>query len=329
MTAVRFGTLGVAQITPRALLHPVDSERNARVVAVAARDRERATAFAAHEHIPHVLNDYQEVIDHPDVNAIYNPLVISLHKPWSIRALEAGKHVLCEKSFALNEAEAQAMADVAAARGLVLMDAFHYRYHPVFVRAVDIVRSGLIGEVEHVEGYFHIPVNDPDNIRMKYELGGGVTMDIGCYPISWLRHVTGQEPTVVGATATVGPPGVDLTMVAQFRFPNGATGTSSGDMAPDTRFRADLTVRGSAGSLYVQNPLVPQMGHELVITNADGERRETFDRRPSYGYQLDAFIDAVMSGAELLTGAEDAVRQMRVIDAVYRAAGMTPRGTER
>ena len=323
---IRFGTLGVARITPRALTRPADYAPEVPVVAVAARDRGRADDFARDEHIRYVLDDYQGVIDHERVNAIYNPLVISLHKEWTLRALEAGKHVLCEKSFALNEGQARTMADAAAESGLVLMDAFHYRYHPVFRRAKELIVSGAIGTIEHIEASFHVPVRDRNDIRMQYPLGGGVTMDIGCYPISWIRHLTDEEPEVTDAAAVEGPPDIDLKLEAHYRFPSGITAATSGDMSPDAKFRADLTVTGSDGTLTVNNPLAPQTGHAITTTTATGTSTETLDRRPTYDYQMDAFIDAVLNGTKPLTDAEDAVKQMRVIDACYTAAGLTPRG---
>ena len=326
--AIRFGVLGVARITPRALTRPADYQRDVGIYAIAARDKRRAESFAQHEHIRIVADDYQSVIDHPDVNAIYNPLVISLHKPWTLAALDAGKHVLCEKSFALNAEEAATMAAKAKATGLVLMDAFHYRYHPMFIRAKEILDSGTIGELLHVEAAFHIPVNDPDNIRMQYELGGGVTMDIGCYPISWIRHITGEEPTVTKASAVEGPPNVDLILKADYVLPSGATAVSSGDMSIDARFRAELTVTGTLGTLKALNPLVPQTGHAIEITTASGTTVEQRDRRPTYDYQMDAFIEAVVHGKPLLTDADDAVKQMQVIDACYDAAGLPRRGLE-
>ncbi len=326
--AIRFGVLGVARITPRALTRPADYQRDVGIYAIAARDKRRAESFAQHEHIRIVVDDYQSVIDHPDVNAIYNPLVISLHKPWTLAALDAGKHVLCEKSFALNAEEAATMAAKAKATGLVLMDAFHYRYHPMFIRAKEILDSGTIGELLHVEAAFHIPVNDPDNIRMQYELGGGVTMDIGCYPISWIRHITGEEPTVTKASAVEGPANVDLILKADYVLPSGATAVSSGDMSIDARFRAELTVTGTLGTLKALNPLVPQTGHAIEITTASGTIVEQRDRRPTYDYQMDAFVEAVVDGKPLPTDADDAVKQMQVIDACYDAAGLPRRGLE-
>lgn len=326
--AIRFGVLSAAKITPRALVHPIASEPQAVIWSIAARDRGRAEAFAAAHGIRGVADDYQAVIDDPDVNVIYNPLPISMHHEWTLKALAAGKHVLCEKSFASNAAEAREMADAAREAGLVVMDAFHYRYHPVFVRTVELLRSGRIGTIEHVAAKFHTSITDPENIRMQYPLGGGVTMDIGCYPISWVRHATGEEPEVVEAEAEVGPPQVDLMLKAEMRFPSGATGEVSGDMRPGTAFEASLTVTGSEGRLHVQNPLVPDTGHRIELETGAGIETIELDRRPSYGYQLDAFVAAVLEGEPLLTDGEDAVKQMATIDACYEAAGLMRRGLE-
>ncbi len=325
---LRFGTLGTANITPRALIYPCVDEPRAMVQAIAARDRVRAQSFARWARIPDVVDDYEAVIAHPRCNAIYVPLPITAHREWSISALRAGKHVLCEKSFAANAREAEDMALVAQETGLVLMDAFHYRYHPVFFRAKEIVDSGELGAVERIDAAFHIPVppSRGKDIRLDYATGGGVTMDIGCYPISWVRHLTGEEPHHVTARAEVGPQHVDLMLEADFEFPSGIRARISGDMRPNTRFRADFEVTGDKGSLKVTNPLVPQNGHLIEIRIGDRVVEETRDRRPTYGYQLDAFIAAVKNGAPLLTGPDDAVKQMRLIDRCYQAAGLPIRG---
>ncbi len=323
---LRFGTLGAAAITPRALLYPCIDEPNAYVSTMAARDRRRAEAFAEQHRIRHVVDDYQAVIDSERVDAVYIPLHITAHHKWTLKALAAGKHVLCEKSLAANGAEAAEMAAAATAADRVLMDAFHYRYHPVFLRAKNIVGSGELGEIKTIDAAFHIPVNDPDNIRMRYETGGGVTMDIGCYPISWVRHLTDLEPETLKATAETGPPKVDLKLETDMQFPGGLRATTSGDMRPNTSFKAEFTVTGSRGSLRVLNPLTPQTGHRIEIT-VDGQTRwETRDRRPTYSYQLDAFLAAVNDGAALPTDGADGTRQMTVIDRCYEAAGLPLRG---
>ncbi len=324
---LRIGVLGVARITPRALTEPVNDEPRAVLQSIAARDRARAEAYAADEGIPNVHDGYQGVIDDPGVEAVYNPLPISLHHEWTLKALAAGKHVLCEKSIALNAREAREMADAARDAGLVLMDAFHYRYHPAFKRAVELLREGRIGTIERLEAVFHTAVTNTTDIRMIYETGGGVTMDIGCYPVSWVRHASGEEPEVVSATAEVGPPNVDTMLEAELRFPSGATGHVSGDMREGTEFANSLTVTGSAGRLHFENPLVPQRGHYIDLETTDGSERLEFDRRGTYHYQLDAFLDAIDHDAPVLTDGDDAARQMAAIDACYEAAGLPIRRT--
>ena len=329
MTEFRFGTLGAANITPQALLAPASRNEDVSVVAIAARDRSRAQAMADRGRIEHVVDDYQAVIDHPDVNVIYNPLPISHHREWTLKALAAGKPVLCEKSFSMNEAEAVEMAEAADRADLLLIEAFHYRYHPVFLRTLEIYQSGAIGDLVRVSGLFHVGGErgvPASNIRMIYETGGGATMDMGCYPMSWVRHLTGEEPEVVSAEAVEGPPDVDLSLVTELAFPSGATGSTSGSMKGEP-YRAELLVEGTTGTLMVNNPLVPHMGHEIRLT-IDGETTtETLTKRTTYDYQLDAFVRALRTGERLPTDAHDAIMQMHLIDNAYRAAGMKVRGT--
>ena len=331
MADIRFGTLGAAKIAPGALLGPASRNADVEVVAIAARDRSRAAAMAEQHGIAHVLDDYQAVIDHPDVNVIYNPLPISHHHDWTLAAIAAGKPVLCEKSFALNEREAAAMAEAAERANVLLIEAFHYRYHPVFLRALDIYQSGALGDLVRLTGSFHAPVGErgmpAHSIRMIYATGGGATMDMGCYPLSWARHFTGEEPEVVSAEAVEGPPDVDLRLAAELAFPSGATGSVTGSMMTGDRYKAELVAEGTKGRLVVVNPLVPHMGHEIRL-EADGETKTTtLDKRSTYDYQLDAFARALRTGERLPTDAADAVKQMRLIDNAYRAAGMKVRGT--
>jgi predicted dehydrogenase len=323
---ISFGTLGAANITPQALIYPCINEPNATIKVIAARDKQHASDFAKYHQISRVVDSYDQVVNHESCNALYNPLPISLHKNWTIEALKAGKHVLCEKSLACNEEEAAAMAQVAKSEGLILMDAFHYRYHPLFKTAKRIYDDGSLGEIQEVSAIFSIagtPSND--DIRMNYETAGGVTMDIGCYPISWLRHLTGQEPEVVSATAETGPKYVDLMLEANFMIGN-IKGSIMGDMRANGKFAAEIRVNGERGSMIVRNPLAPHMGHVLE-TEIDGKREFlTVDRRTTYCYQLDAFMEAVQINTPPITDGEDAVKQMRVIDQCYLAAGLPIRG---
>lgn len=323
---LKFGTLGAARITPPALIAPCKDEPGASVHVVAARSRARAEEFAATHDIPNVVDSYQGVADHRDINAVYIPLPITAHKEWTLKALAAGKHVLCEKSFAANASEAREMAEAAAGSGLTLMDAFHYRYHPLFRRAKEIYNSGVLGKILEIEAVFDVAITDTSDIRMMYETGGGVTMDIGCYPLSWARHITDAEPTEVKARAEVGPPDVDVYLETQMMFPGDIRATTSGDMRSAAKFRAFIKVTGAGGTMMVNNPVAPHMGSSIEITLGGKTTTQPFDKRPSYSYQLDAFIDAVENGTEPLTGPDDAVKQMELIDRCYEAAGLKLRG---
>ena len=324
---LRIGTLGAAMITPAALTNPARENDNVEVIAVAARDRTRAEKFATNQGIEKVYDSYDDVIEDDSLDVIYNPLPISHHKEYSIKALRAGKHVLCEKSFAMNADEAREMADVADETGLVLIEAFHYRYHPVFQKALEIVDSGDLGKIEKIDARFVVGTPNKENIRMIYETGGGATMDMGCYPISWLRHITRQEPTVVSAVATEGDPQIDLSLEVEYELRDGVKATTVGSMN-DRGFAADMNVYGERGHLFVQNPLVPQHGNRVKLT-IDGEIRfdEELTRRPTYDFQLEAFVDAVRNGTPLPTDSHDAIKQMAVIDSAYIAAGLKARGT--
>jgi predicted dehydrogenase len=323
---IRFGTLGAARITPAALINPCRNIDDAVVSVVAARDRARAEAFAQEHGIPNVVDSYEDVINHPDIDAVYNPLHTGLHHEWSIKALEAGKHVLCEKAIANNAREAEEMAAVARATGLVLMDAYHYRYHPCFIRAKEICDSGVLGEISEIDGTFHVAGHLEGDIRTNYETGGGATMDIGCYPISWVRHISGEEPVEVTAIAETGNANVDLYLAADLTFPSGIVGHISGDMRNGGKPRADLTVKGSKGTLSIWNPIAPQHGCKFDVTIGGVTTRETIEKRASYDYQLDAFIAAIEQGDSLYTDADEAVNQMKAIDACYEAAGLPLRG---
>lgn len=324
MAPLRFGTLGAAAIAPAALIKPAAENADVVVAAVAARDRAHAEAFAQKHGIERVYDNYDDVIADPSLDVIYNPLPISHHREYTIKALRAGKHVLCEKSFARNAAEAEEMAAVAHETGRVLIEAFHYRYHPLFLRALAIVDSGVLGKLMRIEGRFLVGTPRATDIRMHYETAGGATMDMGCYPMSWLRHITRQEPKVVAARARIGNPDVDLSLDVDYELANGVTATTIGSMC-DPKFVADLVVIGDRGRMNVVNPLVPQHGHRIELTVDGATTTEEVTRRSTYDFQLDAFVDGVRNGTKLPTDANDAVKQMRLIDAAYRAAGMRTR----
>jgi predicted dehydrogenase len=321
--SLRIGILGAARIAPTALVKPASANPDVEVAAVAARDRDRAQAFAAKHGIPRIHGSYEELLADPDVDAVYNPLPNGLHGRWTRAALEAGKHVLCEKPFTANAAEAREIADLAAASDRVVMEAFHYRYHPLALRVEEIVASGELGELQHVETALCFPLPKFSDIRYNYDLAGGATMDAGCYAVHMARIFGGGEtPEIVSAQAKLRDAKIDRAMTAQLRYPSGHTGRVQCSMWSSTVLKISAKVTGSRGSLSVLNPASPQVYHHLKV-RADGARRtERFPRRASYAYQLDAFAAAVLEGAPVKTSAEDAVKTMSVIDAIYRAAGL-------
>ncbi len=327
MSPVRIGVLGAARIAPAAIVKPARNSQDAEVVAVAARDRSRADAYAAKHGIPRVFDSYADLLADPAIDAVYNPLPNGLHAEWTIAALEAGKHVRCEKPFTNNATEAERVAAVADRTGLVVMEAFHYRYHPLAHRMRALVEEGDLGTLEHVETALCFPLPKFSDIRYQYDLGGGATMDVGSYTVHLARLLGLEEPTVTSATAKLRTPDVDRAMRAEFAFPSGHTGRITCSMWSRDVLKTFVRVRGTRGELHVINPTNPHVWHRMRVKIDGVTRTERFSRRPTYEFQLDAFTGAVLRGEPTLTPPSDSIATMRVIDAIYTAAGMTPRGT--
>jgi predicted dehydrogenase len=317
---VRFGILGCARIAPLALIRPARKADGAEVVAVGSRSRERAERYAKRHRIPRAYGSYDEVLADPNVNAVYVPLPNSLHQQWTIRALDAGKHVLCEKPLAGSEAEAKRMADAARGSNLVAMEAFHYRYHPLAQRIGTIVSSGELGELRQVEAELLVPVPTPNDIRWDPALAGGAAMDVGGYVVNMARFVAGDEPEVMTASGSLTRRGVDRNFEARLAFPRGVEAVVRGSLLsfPVARLR----VRGTRGSLRVFNPLMPQLVYRLRVTVDGAERRERVADGTTYGHQLRAFVSAVEHGTPVATDFEDAVKNMRVLDRIRSLIGV-------
>ncbi|MEV8514547.1 Gfo/Idh/MocA family oxidoreductase [Dactylosporangium sp. NPDC051484] len=323
---LRIGVLGAARIAPAALIRPARAVPSVRVAAVAARDRARAGAFAAKHGIGVVHAGYAELIADPDLDAVYVPLPNGLHARWTIAALEAGKHVLCEKPLTANAAEAREVAEAARRTGLVVMEAFHYRYHPLLARALELLPT--LGEPRRVETALCFPLPRFGDIRYDFALAGGAMMDAGCYAAHALRTLGGAEPEVVKAGALLRSPRVDRAMTAEYRFPGGATGRTVASLWSRRVLSLSASYTGSEGSLKIFNYLMPSAYHRLTLTRAGRTTHERVPGEATYTHQLRAFAAAVLEGGPNLTPPEDSVRTMELIDAVYRAAGLSPRGRE-
>lgn len=325
---LRFGILGAARIAPMALIQPARRVAEADVVSIAARDVAKARTFAAKHGISRVHESYDALLADPEIDAIYNPLPNGLHCEWTIRALRAGKDVLCEKPIASNAQEAQRMADAARETGRVLVEAFHWRYHPLAARVKQIVASGAIGAPRHYEAGLAFPIGFMRNdIRWRWDLAGGALMDAGCYTISMVRHMSESEPEVVSAQAKLWSPQVDRRMEARFRFADGRSAAIMCSMWSHTLLKLALRIEGERGEVRVFNPIAPHFYNRVTVRTPTGKTSERVAGEATYTHQLRAFVDHVRNGTPVPTGPNDAIANMRVIDAVYLAAGLKPRGT--
>jgi predicted dehydrogenase len=333
---LRIGTLGAAAITPAALIQPAKITAGVEVSAVAARDRGAAERFAGKHGIGRVHDSYDDLIADPEIDAVYVPLPNGLHGRWTIPALRAGKHVLCEKPIAANATEAAEMKQVADETGLVLMEAFHWRYHPANLRLFQLVADGAIGDVTRIDAAICFPlIGRGGDIRWRADLAGGALMDAGCYPVNMVRavaHAAGLgEPEVTSAEAkltrgTKGRGVVDRAMRGELRWDLGrATGSVQCSMLSSKLLALSLDVRGTEGRLQVRNPIMPSLFGRLSGQTAQGRISERSSKEKTYTCQLEAFVGAVQRGEPFPSTAEDGICNMATIDAMYRAAGLEPR----
>ena len=308
---VRLGVLSTARINRPVIAAARASER-VELVAVASRDQARADAYAEEHGIERAHGGYEALLADPDVDAVYISLPNSLHVEWSIRALEAGKHVLCEKPLDRRPERVEEAFDVAERAGLVLMEGFMWRHHPQTRLLEEIIRSGRIGEPRVVLTRFSFPLDDPENVRMRPELDGGGLMDVGCYCISAARLVAG-EPELVFGRQVVGPTGVDVRFLGTLQFPGNVFAHFLCGM--DVPFSSRLEVVGSAASAVVADPWLCRDPHVQV-----GDERIDAEDADRYQLELENLSDAIRGAAQPLLGRADAVGQARVIEALYRCA---------
>lgn len=325
---LRLGILGAARITELAVVKPAKIT-GTRLVAVAARDRTRASAFAELHGIERVHQSYLDVINDPDVEAVYNPLANSLHAQWNKAALAAGKHVFTEKPSASNATEAEEVATQVRDGDRQFFEGFHYLWHPLIARLHAIAAGGELGELQHVETVMDMPAPDATDPRWSLELGGGALMDLGCYSLHSMRILApfvGGEPSLVSATGRERPghPGIDEWVTAELEFPNGVTGTAGCNMAADHHQMSHRLI-GSTGEAVITDFVNPHNDDRLVVSTEAGTRTEHLGNRSSYTYQLEAFSTAIRSGIPARTDADDAVRTMRLIDECYQAIGLASR----
>lgn len=323
---LRIGILGASRIAGDALVAPA-VELGHRLVAVAARDRDRAEAFVEKYGVERVLDGYDDVINDTEVDAVYNPLANSLHAPWNLIAIQAGKPVLTEKPSASNQAEAQRVHEAALAAGVPVLEAFHYLFHPVTRRVLELATDGTLGHPRRIEVAMAMPEPDAGDPRWSLDMAGGVLMDLGCYALHFMRMFgrrIGEAPTVVSARAVERSLGIDESCDVSLAFPSGVTGLSTNTMTADA-YSFTIRVDGTEGEAFVHNFVKPRDDDRITVTTSDGTHVEHLGSRASYTYQLEAFAARVLDGTALPIDTADAVENMALIDSAYRAAGLPTR----
>jgi xylose dehydrogenase (NAD/NADP) len=312
---LRLGLVSTADIN-RKVIPGAHASEKVDLVAVASRDQARAEEYARQWEIPRAFGSYEAMLDDPDVDAVYISLPNTMHREWSIRALEAGKHVICEKPFASRAADVEEAFDAAERTGRLLTEAFMYRHNPQTARLVELVRDGAIGELRVVRSAFSYALYDAENIRLRTDVEGGSLMDVGCYCVSGSRLLAGEPESVYGQ-AYIGPTGTDWVFSGALRFPGDVHALF--DCGTALAERDELEAVGTEGSLFLDDPWhcnVP------VIELRRGGEVERIELEPvdSYRLELENLADAASGAAPLLLGREDAVAQARTIEALFASA---------
>jgi predicted dehydrogenase len=313
--AMRLGIVSTADIN-RKVIPGAHASEKVDLVAVASRDQARADAYAKEWHIPRAYGSYEAMLDDPEVDAVYISLPNTMHREWSIRSAEAGKHVICEKPFSKRASDVEEAFDAAERAGRLLTEAFMYRHNPQTAKLAELVRGGAIGELRVVRTAFSYSLYDADNIRLRTDVEGGSLMDVGCYCVSGTRLVAGEPESVYGQ-AYIGPSGTDWVFTGAMRFPGDVHALfDCGTCLPE---RDELEAIGTEGSLFLDDPwhcLEPV----IELRRDDGVEEIRLDPTDSYRLELENLADAIAGDAPLLLGREDAVGQARTIEALFRSA---------
>ena len=319
---VRWGVISSANIGVRYVSPAIQASSNGRLVAVGSRDARHAAGLYAFAPGIHIYDSYDAVIDSPEIDAVYIPLPNSLHAEWAIRALQAGKHVLCEKPLAATLEDAKAIAAAAREHNVLLMEAFMYRFHPQIVWALEQVEAGLIGQVRLVRASFAFDIRArPENIRLNAELAGGSLMDVGCYPVNLCRAVYGRSPLMASARVhTPKPGGVELATNALLDFGNG--GFALLDSSFELPARQMAEIMGESGTITLPVTFTPGNSEVTVFVTKDGKLSErSFARTDQYQREVEHFADCILTQREPALRISETLENIATLEAIYQAAG--------
>ena len=314
---LRWGLLGTADIN-RALIPPLRLSKRNKLLAVASRSQQKADAYARERKIKRAYGTYEALLADPDIDVIYNPLPNALHAEWTIKAVEAGKHVLCEKPLALSLAEVDAIAAAAQRENKVVSEAFVYRSHPQALKVKQLIDSGELGKIKIVRGSFTYPDTSPDNYRLKPEMGGGGLWDIGCYPINYMRTMLAMEPAEVFGWQVIGPTGVDEVFVAQMRFPGDVF--TQFDCSTVIPYHVFMEFIGDLATLVIPNPFIPGPIRSLYLVKNGKSKMISVKGPDNYITEVENMADAILLGQPPAVSLTDSRNNINVILALFESA---------
>jgi len=314
---LNWGLLSTAKIN-RALIKPLNASKQTRLLAVASRSISNAESYAREWNIPRAHGSYEALLADPEIDVIYNSLPNHLHAEWTIKALHAGKHVLCEKPFALTLAEVDAMTQAARETGKVLAEGFMYRHHAQTLKVKEIVDSGILGKLQLIKGAFTFPLTREGDIRSKKETGGGSIWDVGCYPISYARMIVGADPVEVFGWQLTGEGGADESFVGQMRFEDGIHAQfDSGFKSP---FRSMIEIVGTDASLNIPDPFKPGKSNEIILSRGDKQEKIKIKGGELYLGEVEDMCDAITQNKSPRISLEDSRGNVAVILALIESA---------
>jgi xylose dehydrogenase (NAD/NADP) len=313
-----WGLLSTAQINRR-VIPPIKSSKRNALSAVGSRSEARAQKYAQEWDIPKAYGGYEALLADPDIDVIYNSLPNSLHAEWTIKALQAGKHILCEKPMTITLDEIDKVIETAHMTGKIVAEAFMYRHHPQTLKVKELVGSGVIGELRLIRGAFSFNIqNEFENVRLIQSLGGGCLWDVGCYPVSYARFVAGAEPVEVYGKQELSPTGVDIHFVGQLKFPGDVF--AQFDCSFRTAFRAHFEVVGSEGTLTVLHPFTPGRRESIKLYRA-GTTQDIPIRAPElYSGEIEDMADAILTGKSPTVSLADSRSNIKTLLALYQSA---------
>ena len=316
-TILNWGLLSTARIN-NALISPLNLSKRNRLIAVASRSQESADAYAKEKNIPRAYGSYDAMLSDSEIDVIYNPLPNHLHAEWTIKAVEAGKHVLCEKPLALSIEEVDVIRSAASMHGRVVAEAFMYRHHPQTLKVQELVQAGSLGTVKLIRGSFSFMLTREGDVRLNPDWGGGSIWDVGCYPISYARSLLGQDPVEVFGWQVTGPTGIDETFIGQMRFPNDIL--MQFDSSFVHPFRASMEITGSDGTLSIPVPFKPNRNEKMYLTRNDQTEIIATPGQELYIGEVEDMADAILLGKEPRISLGDSRANVRAITSLLESA---------